>query len=134
MRKLLLLLFFTLSLFADVRLLDIEAFEALRQQGVPVIDIRTEPEWRQTGIVPGSQTVTFFRPDGSYDLQGFLGKLKALGITKETPFVLVCRTAHRTHMLGQFLSQKLGYKKVYELAGGIMNWKARGKPVAPYRP
>jgi len=134
MRKLLLLLFFTFSLFADVKSLDIKAFETMRKEGVPVIDIRTEPEWRQTGLVPQSRPVTFFQPDGSYNLQGFLEKLKALGITKETPFVLVCRTAHRTHMLGQFLSQKLGYKKVYELAGGIMNWKAHGKPVAPYHP
>ena len=28
--------------------------------GVPLIDIRTSPEWQQTGVVPGSHLLTFF--------------------------------------------------------------------------
>ncbi|MCF6201939.1 MAG: rhodanese-like domain-containing protein [Hydrogenimonas sp.] len=134
MKKLLLLLtFLSLTLFAGVKDLDINTFEKLKKQGVPIIDIRTPQEWRETGIIDGSHTIMFFDPSGRYDLRSFLSRLSKLGIEKDTPFVLVCRSASRTKMLGDFLSDKLGYKKVYELKGGILNWKRQSKPLKPLK-
>ena len=135
MKRLIALLFlFPLFLFAEVRDLDIASFEKLKNSGVPVIDIRTTAEWKDTGIIQGSHTIMFFRPDGTYDVQAFLSELKKLGISKETTFVLVCRSASRTRMLGNFLSEKMGYKHVFHLTGGVLNWKAHSKPLSIYRP
>jgi len=65
----------------------------------------------------------------------FLAALKRLGVdTKEKPVILVCRSASRTRMLGNFLNERLGYENVYHLTGGILNWKAHGKPLVPYKP
>ncbi|WP_457596278.1 rhodanese-like domain-containing protein [Hydrogenimonas sp.] len=132
-KALLALLFLTLSLFAGVKDVDIAQLEAMQKKGVPVIDIRTPEEWRQSGLVPGSHPIMFFAPDGSYDLKGFLAQLKRLGIDKKRPFILVCRSASRTKTLGDFLADKLGYEKVYQLEGGILNWMAHRKPLEPYR-
>ncbi len=130
MKKLLLLLFtLSLSLFAGVKDLDIESFEKAKREGVPVIDIRTPSEWRETGIIKGSHTIMFFDRSGRYDLKSFLESLSKLGIDREKPFVLVCRSASRTKMVGDFLSDKMGYKNVYELKGGILNWKRHNRPL-----
>jgi len=126
------LLFLPLLLFAEVKDLDVASFEKFQQRGIPVIDIRTPQEWRETGIIDKSHTIMFFRPDGKYDLEGFLKRLKSLGIDKNSPFVLVCRSSSRTRMLGNFLADRLGYQNVYHLRGGILNWKAHGKPLKPY--
>jgi rhodanese-related sulfurtransferase len=134
MKKSLLLLLFPFYLFAGVVALDIPDFENFRAHNVPIIDIRTPGEWKETGIIEKSVPLTFFRNDGSYDLEGFLAHLKRLGIDKKKPFVLVCRSASRTKTLGNFLSNKLGFEKVYELKGGILNWKAHRKPLKPVRP
>ncbi|WP_456451587.1 rhodanese-like domain-containing protein [Hydrogenimonas sp.] len=135
MKKLLLaFLFLPLLLMAEVRDLNIAGFEKLKQNGIPVIDIRTPMEWKETGIIDGSHTIMFFAPDGSYNVQEFLHRLKQLGIDKKTPFILVCRSASRTRMLGNFLNEKMGYENVYHLTGGILNWKAHGKPLVPYKP
>jgi rhodanese-related sulfurtransferase len=124
-----------LALFAEVRDLDIAAFEKLKRHGIPVIDIRTSREWKETGLIAGSHPVTFFRADGRYDVGDFLSRLKRLGIdSKEKPFILVCRSANRTRTLGNFLNEELGYENVYQLKGGILNWRAHGKPLVPYRP
>ena len=136
MKKIILLLVVTpLFLVAAVRDLNIAGFEKLKNHGIPVIDIRTPQEWKETGIIRGSHTITFFRPDGSYDLDAFLADLKRLGVdSKEKPFILVCRSASRTRTLGNFLSEKVGYKNVFHLSGGILNWKTHGKPLVPYKP
>jgi len=34
-------------------------------------------------------------------------------------------------MVGDFLADKMGYKKVFELEGGILNWKRHNKPLVP---
>ncbi|WP_457599171.1 rhodanese-like domain-containing protein [Hydrogenimonas sp.] len=131
MKKILLLLIAAATLIAGVKDLDIPSFEKMKKAGIPVIDIRTPGEWRETGVIPGSHTVMFFDPAGRYDLEGFLKRLSQLGIDKKTPFILVCRSASRTKMVGDFLSDKLGYRNVYELGGGILNWRRHHKPLVP---
>ena len=49
-----------------------DELEALLAQGVPIVDIRTAPEWGQTGVVRGSYLLTFFDAYGQYDAKGFL--------------------------------------------------------------
>lgn len=134
MKKIIALLFLCASLFAEVRDLNIASFEKLKNNGIPVIDIRTPQEWKESGIIEGSHTIMFFGPDGRYDLKAFIADLKKLGIRKETPFILVCRSASRTRRLGNHLSNGLGYENVYHLSGGIRNWKMHKKPLVPYAP
>ncbi|WP_201352376.1 rhodanese-like domain-containing protein [Hydrogenimonas urashimensis] len=130
----LLLLLFGSFLFAEVRDLDIASFEKLRSNGISVIDIRTPKEWKTTGLIEGSHPIMFFDAKGKYDLQAFLEKLRGLGIDKQKPFILVCRSASRTRMLGNYLSDEMGYRYVYQLAGGILNWKRHNKPLIPFMP
>lgn len=37
-----------------------DELQSLREQGALVVDIRTPEEWRATGLIPGSQRLTFF--------------------------------------------------------------------------
>lgn len=61
----LLLLLVALLLVLPVRatVVDVDNTELARlvAAGVPIIDIRTEGEWKETGIVPGSRLFTFFQ-------------------------------------------------------------------------
>ena len=129
-----LLIFISSILFAEVRDLNIASFEKLKKNDIPVIDIRTPQEWRESGIIAGSHTIMFFGPDGRYDIESFIGDLEKLGIRKNTPFILVCRSANRTRKLGNYLADELGYENVYHLTGGILNWKRHDKPLIPYKP
>jgi len=43
--------------------------------GIKIIDIRTKPEWIETGIIKGSILITFFDEKGQYDAAKFLSQL-----------------------------------------------------------
>ncbi len=117
-------------LMADFQGIDSARLEELMKKGVPVIDIRTPGEWRETGVIPGSKLIMFYDYQGRYDIDRWMRAFKKVVKDKHQPFVLVCRTANRTKTVGRFLSRKLGYDKTMELAGGItFGWIAKGKPV-----
>jgi rhodanese-related sulfurtransferase len=103
--------------------------EMLENSEMIVVDIRTEPEWRQTGIVPGSKCITFFDQYGNYDAKGFLEQIDELG-GKDAHIGLICRTATRTHQIAMFMHQQ-GYK-VQNLLGGVMKLIDEGYELAPY--
>jgi len=128
MLKKILLLIVTLQaiLFADFTSIGADELKKLQAENVPVIDIRTPGEWKETGVIPGAHKIMFFDERGNYDVQKFLNALSKVAPDKNKPIVLVCRTASRTKIVGDFLSKQVGYKKVKDLKGGIMfGWNGK---------
>ncbi len=105
--------------------------EELQKQGAVLIDIRTPMEWQQTGVVPGSHLLTFFDDYGNYNIEKFMNEFQKLVPTKESPFILICRTGSRTATVGNFLANQMGYSNAMHLAGGIFAWRADGKSFEP---
>jgi rhodanese-related sulfurtransferase len=116
---LMILLMVNMSLLADFKSIDYKEVKELQEsQGAVLIDIRTPQEWEETGVVPGSQKIMFFDEKGNYDVNAWMAEFGQYVPTQDKPFVLICRTASRTGLVGQFLD-KQGYKHVYHLKGGI---------------
>ena len=103
--------------------------DMLENSDMKIVDIRTPMEWGQTGIVPGCSTITFFGEDGSYDAEGFLKAMDALG-GKEVEIGLICRTGARTAQIAGFMAQQ-GYN-VKNLAGGVMKLMGEGYELEDY--
>ena len=100
-------------------------------QKVPIVDIRTAPEWEETGVVKGTIAITFFSELGQYDIPAFLKELNAKVDTSKE-FALICRTGSRTGMVGMFLSDELKYK-VIDIQGGIIDAYKLHAPIVPYK-
>lgn len=96
---------------------------------IPIVDIRTPGEWRETGIVKNSIPIMFFNQRGAYNVDAFLTELNAKVDTKKT-FALICRTGSRTAMISSFLSKELGYK-VINIKGGIVLAKPKNIKLVP---
>lgn len=113
---------------ASADLKHVWASKAFLKQEIKIIDIRTPPEWRETGIVEGSYTIMFFDERGRFDIPKFLGELNKV-VKKDEQFALICRTGSRTMEVSKFLANELGYN-VINLAGGITKMMKEGyKPV-----
>jgi rhodanese-related sulfurtransferase len=98
--------------------------------GVPLIDIRTSPEWKQTGIVQGSHLLTFFDEQGQADPATWLESARS--IAKPTdPVIVICRTGNRTKEMSKFLSDEAGYAIVYNAKDGIASWGRDGRTLIP---
>lgn len=129
------LLFFSLALCAllaraEVINIDNAELAQLIRSGVTVIDIRTQPEWEETGIVPGSRLLTYFDERGRADPAVWLEKLKPLARPGD-PVVVICRSGNRTRPVSQLLSQQAGYPRVYNVKKGIKDWIGSGGTVVP---
>lgn len=101
----------------------------LEDSEMVIVDIRTRPEWQQTGIVPGSKCITFFDESGNYDAENFLKTMDGLG-GKEQEIGLICRTGSRTSQVANFMHQQ-GYN-VKNLAGGVTKLIREGYQLASY--
>ena len=113
---------------ADVTPVDSTALERLMQRGVPVIDIRTPEEWRETGIIEGSRLLTFFDAQGRYDVRAWLSKLADIAPFRDDPFALICDSGGRSALVSHFLDAQLGYRHVFDAPGGLAQWMAEGRP------
>lgn len=109
---------------------DPELTNALYKSGIKIVDIRTRPEWRQTGIVKGSYPITFFDEKGNYDVKEFLKKLDKV-VTPAEHFALICRSGNRTTTVSKLL-KKIGYINVVNLKGGVIAASRNGITFVKY--
>jgi len=132
MKKIVLgLLLLGASLFAEVTNVIVTP-QFVNSSNLKIIDIRTKGEWKETGIVKGSYTLTFFNEKGDYDIYSFLKSLNKI-VKKDEKFALICRTGSRTGMVSNFLGNKLNYH-VVNLKGGLMKLMRDGYKTKPYTP
>lgn len=99
--------------------------DEIRASGGLLVDIRTPPEWHQTGVIEGARLLTFQDP------QSFVAAIRD-DIADGRDVVLVCRSGSRTQAAGMYLAQMLD-NKVISVAGGMIAVIGRQgyQPVAP---
>ena len=124
------LAFMALAAHAEIIDIDNAELDRLVKSGVPLVDIRLQSEWEETGIVSGSKLLTFFDEKGHADAIGWLEKVKLFAKPNQ-PVILICRSGNRTRAASQFLSQQAGYATVYNVKSGIKGWLGAGGPVVP---
>ena len=105
------------TLFAEV-IEQPATIEFVNNPQMKIIDIRTEGEWVQMGVIRNSILLTFFDERGGVDIDKFLEELNSI-VDKDEQFAIICNTGSRTKLISNFLGKKLDYK-VVNLTGGMM--------------
>lgn len=113
-----------------------EAYEQAKNGSVTLIDIRTPPEWRQTGVAEGALRIDMRDPK---DPDGFATRiLAAVDGDRNAPIALICRTGNRTtHMQNALIDR--GFTRVFNVKEGMAGsgagpgWVKRGLPVEACR-
>ncbi|HNH36420.1 MAG TPA: rhodanese-like domain-containing protein [Rhodocyclaceae bacterium] len=111
-----------------------EAFAAAESGQMTLVDIRTPPEWRETGVGKGVRRLDMLHPGGA---QGFMADLlKQVGGDRNAPIALICRTGNRTTQVARYLEAQ-GFTRIYNIKEGMAGsaagpgWLRRGLPVEP---
>ena len=92
-----------------------EARQLLEAQDMILLDIRTPREF-QASRIEGAINIDFYDP-------GFIEALSQLD--PEKTYFLYCRSGNRTYYSLRVF-ESLGFKKIYHLYGGIIDWVASG--------
>jgi rhodanese-related sulfurtransferase len=114
---------------ANAEVININDAELVRLQasGVPVIDVRTADEWRETGVIKGAHLMTYSF-SGGFDKSGWLRQLQQVAKPGQ-PVVLICRSGRRSAAVAEFLEAQPTKMKIYNATGGMNTWKSEGRPV-----
>ena len=99
----------------------------LLEREVTLVDIRRPEEWKQTGVVAGSNMITLFDSRGRVN-PDFVSELQKVS-SPDKPVILICRTGNRTHAASTMLVKQLEYQKVYNVTHGITGWIADKRQV-----
>ena len=118
--KLIFLLFITKFSFADVVSITNEQILKLSKSNIPIVDVRRNSEWHQTGVVPNSILLTIFDKNGNDNFEEWYEKLR-LNIDEEKPIILICRTGRRTKIIAEMMDEKLD-NVIYNAKDGITSW------------
>jgi rhodanese-related sulfurtransferase len=88
-----------------------------------IVDVRNPDEWTTTGIPAGAALIPLpqFEQRAPQELP------------KDKPIYVICNSGNRSTVASAILI-KDGYKKVYNIDGGIQAWLRAGLPVEPYSP
>lgn len=113
---------------AEVINIDNDDLKRLQAQGIQIIDLRTAPEWKQTGVVDKSHLITLFDERGRADPGKWLSEVDRVA-GKGQPVILICRTGNRTGAAARFIDQQSPQRKIYNVTQGITGWQRAGLPV-----
>lgn len=87
----------------------------LQDKTLQLIDVRTPKEFEE-GHIENAKNIDFYSDT-------FKEEITKLDPNK--PLLLYCRSGGRSGKTSKML-QELGFKKVYDLEGGILKWKEKG--------
>lgn len=124
-----LLLLLTLSLFAEYK--NAYMSQELLEQKIPLVDVRTEPEWKETGLLKSAIPIVFFSQKGQPLINSFLKELNEKVDTTK-PFAIICHTGSRTSVIAPWLSKELHYNVINVSGGMEYATKALKLPTYPY--
>lgn len=98
--------------------------DEMKQTGGLIVDIRTPPEWAETGVIEGAQLVTFTDP------ARFLAKVGP-AIADGRDLILICRSGSRSEAAARALEGRIP-NRIVSVAGGMGKVIAGGyQTVAP---
>ena len=83
-----------------------------------ILDVRTIEEFRE-GHLQGSIHLDFYKDSFRKQLEKH---------DRHSAYLIYCRTAHRSAVVMSMM-REMGFSKVYNLGGGILDWKSKGFPV-----
>lgn len=111
------------------------AWQEARAGKLLIIDVRSESEWKATGIPKGARAVTIHDPEG---LEGFYRNLlAAVGGDKTKRIAIICAAGGRSARAERYLAGK-GFTRIVDISEGMLGtwrhpgWIKRGLPVEPY--
>lgn len=97
----------------NVILLEQDVFkEHIKTDSIQLIDVRTDSEFN-SGHIKNAVNIDYYA-------KNFGEKLNEL--QKDKPIYVYCRSGNRSNKATNLLTE-LGFTKIYDLKGGILNWK-----------
>ena len=113
-----------------------KAHSLYKEENLLIIDVRTEKEWKMTGVIPGSILISM-HDDNNLERKSFLEEINLkISSYKSKKIAFICASGSRSKVVMDFFLNE-GYKNIYHIPDGIMGrqsdgWLFSGYPITQY--
>ena len=130
MRILLLLFIFSIK-FVNAEVIDIDNSDLknLIAKGINIIDVRTQNEWKSTGIIEGSILISLLDKKNKFIFENWYEDFNKK-ISKNESVIFVCALGVRSKFISNLVNKKKPDLKIYNLKKGINNWIRSGNKIS----
>lgn len=125
--RILLIIFILSSKFvnADVIHIDNRELSNLIKKEIKIIDVRTQNEWKSTGIIKGSYLISLLNKNKKFIFEDWF-EIFNNKFGKNKSIVFICASGVRSNYISNLVKKKEPDLIVFNLKKGINNWIRSG--------
>ena len=128
--KILLVIFILFSKFVTAEVIDIDNRELsnLIEKKIKIVDVRTQNEWKSTGIIKGSILISLLDKKNKFIFENWYEDFNKK-MSKNVSVIFVCAVGVRSKFISNLVNKKKPDLKIYNLKKGINNWIRSGNKI-----
>ena len=125
--KIAIIIFILFSKFVNAEVIDINNKELsnLIEKEIKIIDVRTQNEWKSTGIIKGSFLVSLLNKNKKFIFEEWYAMFEN-NFSKKKSIIFICASGVRSNYISNLVKKKDPDLIVYNLKKGINNWIRSG--------
>ena len=129
--KILLFIFILFSKFVTAEVIDIDNRELsnLIEKEIKIVDVRTQNEWKSTGIIKGSVLISLLDKKNKFIFENWYEDFNKK-MSKNVSVIFVCAVGVRSKFISNLVNKKKPDLKIYNLKKGINNWIRSGNKIS----
>ena len=132
--KILLVIFFLLTKFvnADVINIDNRELSNLIEKEIKIIDVRTQNEWKSTGIIKKSFLISLLNKNKKFIFEDWYAMFENK-FGKNESIVFICASGVRSNYISHLVQRRKPDLKIYNLEKGINHWIRSGNKIHRFK-
>ena len=125
--KIFLVIFLLFTKFVNAEVIDINNRELsnLIEKKIKIIDVRTENEWKSTGIIKGSFLISLLNENKKFIFEDWYEMFNN-NFGKNKSIIFICASGIRSNYISHLVKKKDPDLIVYNLKKGINKWIRSG--------
>ena len=132
--KIFLVIFILFTKFVKAEVIDINNRELsdLIKKTINIIDVRTQKEWKSTGIIKGSFLVSLLNKNKKFIFEDWFAMFEN-NFGKNKSIIFICASGVRSNYISHLVQRKKPDLKIYNLEKGINHWIRSGNKIYRFK-
>ena len=123
---------FTKFVNADVINIDNRELSNLIEKEIKIIDVRTQNEWKSTGIIKESFLVSLLNKNKKFIFEDWYAMFENK-FGKNESIVFICASGVRSNYISHLVQKRKPDLKIYNLEKGINHWIRSGNKIYRFK-
>ena len=128
--KILVFIFVLFAKFVNAEVINIDNRELshLLEKEINIIDVRTQNEWKSTGIIKGSFLVSLLNKNKKFIFEEWYAMFEN-NFGKNKSIIFICASGVRSNYISHLVQKKKPDLIIYNLQKGINHWIRSGNKI-----